>query len=275
MATDLWGAAWAKVLFLASGLRASGLRAAAPRATALQPFDTARQHSSAMPSKRNGENAGTLFINKPVVGGGKEQELLPERRIDDRPEQPNPSIVHDARIIRQAVSYILTVSDRFPEDSAKSDYSLRALSQAEGLHGRDCARETAGVPRLAILGEAGAFVRRPRRARSDPGPGSGGARLQPHRPHVHGGPLGRHLVQRPLPDRLCFAALQRFARRRTGTARRLHHRRLPLRAARQQAAARGDPQLPAVLRAGIASCCRTCGWWWRWARSPSIPTWTC
>ena len=62
-------------------------------------------------------------------------------------------------------------------------------------------------------------------------------------------------------------------RRRAGAARRVHPGGRALRAARQQADARGDRALPAATWPPRSRRCRACAWSWRWARSATTRTW--
>ena len=100
------------------------------------------------------------------------------------------------------------------------------------------AREAGRVRRRGVLGPAGARLRRSRGERLRPRPRARGARRQPHRPRLHGRPVGRLAVRLAPPDRVREPADVAARGRRPGAARRVRRGRGPVRAAREPAAAR-------------------------------------
>src|ERR1019366_1423449 len=107
-------------------------------------------------------------------------------------------------------------------NTKQRDHILRILPPPAPAFGTSRATQAPRIPRPDVLGTPRAVLRRPGRPRPDPGTRPGRARFQPHQP-VAGG--------------------------RADPARPLHHRRRPLRPARQQAHPRGTAQLPPLLRA--------------------------
>ncbi len=113
--------------------------------------------------------------------------------------------------------------------SAGSPSAAAARGWSRGGRRWPPTRPSATAARL--LGAAGAGVRRPGRADRDRRPGARGERRQPHRADVHRRPLGRLALRRASPRGLANQP-DRRPRATTGSAaRRLHHRRQPLRAA--------------------------------------------
>ena len=127
---------------------------------------------------------------------------------------------------------------------------MPGVSPIGGLARADGQGQGGSLRRSVLLGAAGARVRRPGGPRAHPGPGAGGPRREPDRPHLHGRPVGRLPLRVVVPHRLREPAHQRLARRRARPAWRVRVRRQPMRAAREQAHAAGARPVPAVPRAG-------------------------
>ena len=89
------------------------------------------------------------------------------------------------------------------------------MSAPDRLLPRSRARQTPGLHRLGLLGQARALVRRSRRPHADSGPRARGPWRQPHRTHVHRRPLRRLALSRPARHRLRLAAREPLARRWT------------------------------------------------------------
>jgi len=94
--------------------------------------------------------------------------------------------------------------------------------------------ETGTVPRLGVLGQACAELWRADRAAADCRAGACGARGQSYRAHLHRRRFRRFPVRRAAPDGLLQPANLHALRRRATAVRCRHHRRRPLRPARQQ-----------------------------------------
>jgi hypothetical protein len=105
---------------------------------------------------------------------------------------------------------------------------------------------SAPVCRSDLLGEARSGLRRSDRAHRDRRPGPRRARRKSDRTHVH----RRSFRRRALRGAPCGGPGERAglqgSRRRTEASRRAHHRGMPLRASRQQAAAVGARQLSRI-----------------------------
>src|SRR5512143_51160 len=152
----------------------------------------------------------------------------------------------------------LSSSDRSgagPRRRRAAHRGLRALPAPGHVPASRGPPQAPGVRGSDLLGTAGAGLGRPGRPSRDCGTGPGGARRQPHRPHVHGRLERRLAVCGAAPLRVREPAHGARPRRRTAVARLLDHRLGPLRAAREQAAPGRADALPSLPdgRAGAAA----------------------
>ena len=166
-------------------------------------------------------------------------------------------------------------SDRGPKDTVAARATGRgglpalpaagALARGGGPHGPGLVR------RPGVLGSRRPRLRRSPRRTGARRPGARRPRRQPHRPHVHGRPLGRLALRRALPGRLRVPADEHVTRRRPRADRRLHHRHGALRPARPTSPRRTSGR-PAG-RTSTASCrsCATPSSWWPSDSSPGRP----
>ena len=122
--------------------------------------------------------------------------------------------------------------------SRARDHHLPPLSAPGRVARAGRAREAGRVRERGVLGPARPGLRRSRRARLRPRARARGARRQPHRPRVHGRPLGRLAVRLAPPDRVRQPADVVARGRRPRAARRVRRGRGPVRATREPAAAR-------------------------------------
>ena len=124
-----------------------------------------------------------------------------------------------------------------------------------------CAGQAAVVSGMGLLGKAGSGIWRPAGGAFDSGPCARGAWRQSHRTNVHRRSLRRFSVQGVVSRWVCQSAYFHESRRRARFAECLHGRDFALRAACEQAFARGVGELPALFgaRAGDSAAARGAG----------------
>src|SRR5215831_1800439 len=139
------------------------------------------------------------------------------------------------------------VEDRAPRRARPPHRHVPALSPSRQASRGGGGRAPAALSRPALLGASASGLRRSKGARPHRGPRSRRSRRQPDGAHVHGGPQRRLALSRAARGRPRQPAYVDASRRRAPAHRRLHHGDPALRPSRQQALARRDGALPALL----------------------------
>src|SRR5215467_835202 len=153
------------------------------------------------------------------------------------------TLVGTAFTVSQSRRIAKSSLDRAAERSNRRVPSMPAARETP-RGGRGRSAQTLSRP--ALLGPPAAGLRRFARSPAARRAGAGGPRRQPHGPDVHRGPQRRLALRRAPPRGLRQPPDGRAPGRRPAPARRVRHRRGPVRAAVQQARARRDRPLRAL-----------------------------